>query len=149
MVWLAWCRFVRFTRNREQGILNQLSSPPSKHLASFASDSIGPNSTIQGHSAAFSLNIALYLNVISKHCLVCGQTHNKWWPAMSNFPGSMVIKLACDAEQIQRRKALLASSAHIFWSRPEVISAGHLLFFAIVWGKQDTSLCMHHYEHSL
>lgn len=103
----ARCRFARFTKNREWEILNQLSSPLSKCLASFGSDSAEPNSAIQGHRAAFSLNIVLYLNVIRQHCLVCGQTHNKWWPAMSNFPGSMVIKLVRDAEQIQRRKNCL------------------------------------------
>lgn len=107
LIWLARCRFARFTRNREWEILNQLSSPLSKCLASFGPDSAEPNSAIQGHSAAFSVNIVLYLNVIRQHCLVCGQTHNKWWPAMSNFPGSMVIKLVCDAEQIQRRKNCL------------------------------------------
>lgn len=118
----ASCRFVRFARNRESGTLNRLSSLPLEIPASFASDSAGPNSTARGHSAAFSLNTALHLHAISKHCLVCGQTHNKWWPAMSDFPGSMVIKLACDAEHIERRKASLASSAHVFWGRPELIS---------------------------
>lgn len=93
---------------------------PIKAAGIFACDSTGPDSTMQGHSAASAPNTALELSVTSRHCLLCGHTHNKWGPAMSHFPGSIAIKSAWDAEQTQRRKSLLAPSAYIFWSRLKI-----------------------------